>query len=399
MARLEFQNLAFEDKGDKIRVSLLISFYFEIPKEELEKIGLKNVKPHALEFEGEKVHKFGIIMSKYMPSLINKLNNRPTTYVHMNSGIPLLGCLYFGIIDKGTNVLELKPNTGCNVACIFCSVDEGKEGRRNHDFVVECDYLLEETEKLIDFKTKDYEGKIDIYINPHGEPMLYADITRLVSGLRSIPRVGKIIIITNGTLLTEQRVDKLEKAGLTQFNISISALDIKKARGLMGTEAYNAERVKDIIGYIITRPNIDVAITPVYLQKINDEEIEKIILFAKQIGCRNIGIQNFLMNRRGKNPAKELSWDEFYKKLEAWEERFDVVLKHDLELDDTQEYSRPFRRGEVIKADIKCDGRSEDEKIAVAKSRCILVPNCSTTGEVRLRIIKANHNLFVGEVI
>ena len=399
MARLEFQNLTFDEKGDKIGVSLLLSFYFEIPRKELDKIGLKKVEPHALEFEGDEEHKFGFIMSKYMPNLIHKINQRPTTYVHMNSGIPLMGSLYFGITDKGTNILELKPNTGCNVACIFCSVGEGKEGRRSHDFVVECDYMLEETRKLVEFKTADYEGEIDIYINPHGEPLLYADTVRLVEGLRAIKKVGKIIIITNGTLLTESMVKKLEKAGLTQFNISFSALDLKRAHELMGTTAYNADKVKEMIKYISTSSKVKVAITPVYLHKINDDEIEKIIEFSKEIGCKNIGIQNFLINRRGKKPAKELSWDKFYEKLAEWENKYGVTLTADLTMDQTREYKKPFKRGESINAHIVCDGRADNEKIAVAESRCILVPNCSKDRKVKLKITKANHNLFVGEVI
>ncbi len=398
MARLEFQNLIFDERDDKIGVSLLLSFYFEIPRKELDKIGLKKVEPHVLEFDGDGT-KFGFILSKYMPQLINKINQRPTTYVHQNSGIPLMGSLYFGITDKGSNILELKPNTGCNVACIFCSVGEGKEGKRSHDFVVECDYLLEETKKLVEFKTATYEGKIDIYINPHGEPLLYADIARLVEGLRAIPTVGRIIIITNGTLLTESMVNKLEKAGLTQFNISFSALDMKRAHELMGTTAYNADKVKEMIKYISTSSKVKVAITPVYLHKINDDEIEKIIEFSKEIGCKTIGIQNFLINRRGKKPAKELSWDKFYGKLEEWEAKFGVSLTADLKMDQTPEYKKPFKRGESINAQIVCDGRAANEKIAVAEERCIFVPNCVKTGEVKLKITKANHNLFVGEVI
>ena len=47
------------------------------------------------------------------------------------------------------------------------------------DIVVEKDYLVQETAKLLQFK----QQKVDIYINPHGEPLLYSDIVELVKDL------------------------------------------------------------------------------------------------------------------------------------------------------------------------------------------------------------------------
>jgi len=39
--------------------------------------------------------------------------------------IPLFGCIAFGIIDRGTNVLQVRPISECPLACIFCSTDAG----------------------------------------------------------------------------------------------------------------------------------------------------------------------------------------------------------------------------------------------------------------------------------
>ena len=73
--------------------------------------------------------------------LKNKLNGNNTLYIHKNSGIPLIGSLSFGIIDRGSNMLEIKPLTSCNADCIFCSVDEGPSSKKIRDIVVEKDYL------------------------------------------------------------------------------------------------------------------------------------------------------------------------------------------------------------------------------------------------------------------
>ena len=42
-----------------------------------------------------------------------------------DSDIPLVGSLYFGIIDRGTSLLQVRPSCGCNLNCPFCSVDAG----------------------------------------------------------------------------------------------------------------------------------------------------------------------------------------------------------------------------------------------------------------------------------
>jgi uncharacterized Fe-S cluster-containing radical SAM superfamily enzyme len=39
--------------------------------------------------------------------------------------IPLVGHIAFGVIDRGTNIIQVRPTSLCNLNCIFCSVDAG----------------------------------------------------------------------------------------------------------------------------------------------------------------------------------------------------------------------------------------------------------------------------------
>jgi uncharacterized Fe-S cluster-containing radical SAM superfamily enzyme len=65
------------------------------------------------------------------------------------SGIPLMGSLYFGIIDRGTSLLQVRPSCGCNLNCPFCSVDAGPESTtRATSYEVEREYLLEGVKRL-----------------------------------------------------------------------------------------------------------------------------------------------------------------------------------------------------------------------------------------------------------
>src|SRR5512138_3394140 len=96
------------------------------------------------------------------------------------SGIPLMGSLYFGVIDRGTSLLQVRPGCGCNLNCPFCSVDAGPESTtRATSYEVEPGYLLEAVEEIARFKGPGVECHID---SP-GEPLLYRKMPELVSAL------------------------------------------------------------------------------------------------------------------------------------------------------------------------------------------------------------------------
>ena len=61
------------------------------------------------------------------------MGKRPLIRVTYESGIPLIGCIAFGLIDRGTNLIQIRPFTGCPLSCIFCSVDAGPRSRNRVD--------------------------------------------------------------------------------------------------------------------------------------------------------------------------------------------------------------------------------------------------------------------------
>ena len=216
------------------------------------------------------------------------------------------------MIDRGTNIIEVKPITSCNISCIFCSVDEGPYSRRKADFVVEKDYLVDEFRKIVEFKGS---NNIDAHINAQGEPTLYADMVELVRDIMSVKGVKRSSIDTNGTLLTKQLIDELAGAGLTRINLSLNALDPEKAQKLAGYP-YNLNKVLEIAKYIPTK--MDLIIAPVWVPGYNDDEMPKLAKFAQEIGagknCPPIGIQNLLNYRFGRNPVDSVSMEDSIKK-------------------------------------------------------------------------------------
>lgn len=403
--RFEFQNLEFEDSPDAVLVRFLKRFQFTLSKKDLKRIGEYALEKNAIVFledkdESEKdnesiANHFNSLLSQGFSHLTG-LFSRQAIYVHQHSNIPLIGNLGFGIVDRNTNALELKPITDCNLDCVFCSVDEGKSSKKIVDFVVEADYLIEETKKLLEFK----ETTTSLHINPHGEPLIYADIIALVRGISELKNAGLVVIYTNGSLLNEKLIDDLHAAGLGRLSISLHSLDEKKA-GELARGNYSVKHVIEMIDYARKNTDMEIILSPVYVPKLNESDIEEIIKFGKERGLV-VTIQNFLNYKLGRNPSKQIDFDKFFIKLDEWEKKYDTKLTVNndprFSIEKTKKLPVPFKTGDIISAMIVCPGRYPREMIASAKDRNIVVPDCNlSVGEkVNLRIEKSKDNLFIG---
>ncbi|MBI4453866.1 radical SAM protein [Candidatus Woesearchaeota archaeon] len=399
---MHFKSLEFNINQDLLNVSLYNIFYFEIPLEEIRKIDknfkLKNKNEIIFSKNTDKNsdRKFMFLIEKYMPELKNKITKLKAVYIHQNSGIPLFGLKFIGIIDKGTDMIEIKPLTSCNMNCIFCSVGEGLSSKKQVDFIVEEEYIISELAKLIDYKKK--KGNtipLSIWINPHGEPLLYSRITDLVKDISKLLLIKDVHIITSGVLLNKVMIDELAKIKKVKLNISISSFDSEKAVQLMGTKTYNLANVLNNVKYA-SEKGIETIITPVYLHGINDKDIEQLIEFCKHNQIP-ISIQKFCCNMFGRNPIKEEEWDSFMAKLKTWEKKYNISLIGEGEIQSTQELPLMFKKGDVVQAEIISYGRFFKDKIAVAKARCILIPNCrKEKGVIKVKITSAVNGMYIG---
>jgi len=399
MALLSFEDISFEDKEGKIIANFLRVFYAEIKKEDIRDIGDFEIKENSINFKGVSDFKankqFNFLLSKTFKELKSKITGKPAVYVHQSSGIPLIGNVAFGIVDRNTSLIEIKPITGCNINCVFCSVDQSK---RQADFVVEEGYMFNELKRLIEYKECD---SIEVHIGTQGEPILYYPLIELIRDISSIKEVKNISIDTNGTMITKSKADEMIDAGLTQFNLSINSIDEKLAENIAGCK-YDVKNVKELAEHI-SKSKAKLILTPVWIPGINDSEIPKIIEFAKKIGCR-IGIQNFLNYRFGRNPAEQMKWEMFYDKLKAWEQEYGMKLiltENDFDITKTKKLEKPFKKDEVIKARVVCRGRLKDEMILAAKNRNITVAHCNENENktIKIRITRDKHNIFYGELV
>ncbi len=320
------------------------------------------------------------------------------------SQIPLIGSLYFGIIDRGTSLLQVRPSCGCNLNCPFCSVDAGPESTtRATSYEVEMEYLVEAVQEIARFKG----AGVECHIDSPGEPVMYSRLPELIAELRGINEVSIISLQTNGTLLNEAKITALESAGLDRINLSLHALEPAMARILAGVDSYDIEKLTDAAKAVV-RSRIDLLIAPVYIPGINDAEIPKLIRFAQEIGAGKrfppLGIQKFERYRYGRSPkgVKAQSWWQFFNRsIRPWEKEFGIPLR----LDPARDFGtvrRPFiplvfSKGEKVTVEVRAPGWIHGEKLGVARNRVVSVFNCEKqSGQVRVKIVATKHNIYVG---
>ena len=71
-------------------------------------------------------------------------NNRNMIFIAQDTGIPLIGHIAFGILDKyNNNVIQVRATTVCNMKCSFCSTSANDFKMHSTNYVVDVDYLLE----------------------------------------------------------------------------------------------------------------------------------------------------------------------------------------------------------------------------------------------------------------
>lgn len=248
MTEIQFSRFSFHPSGDKVKIlygkrykSVLPLSDFTQVDEDIQIEKQKLILPNLNERVGEQ--KIDLILNKALHSLEHLLNGKDVIYIDEASGIPLIGAVDFGLVDRGTNIIELKPLTGCNLNCVYCSVDEGVN-KKDADILVDDNYLVNESVKLARIK----KHPVEFNIGPHAEPMLYPFMMDLIQGLKTIPNCEVISMNSNGTLLSKEIIDQLKEAGLTRINWSLNTLDEKIASSL-ARKPYDTNKSIELIKY------------------------------------------------------------------------------------------------------------------------------------------------------
>lgn len=328
--------------------------------------------------------------------------------VRIKEPIPLIGHLAFGIIDRGTNLLQIRPTSLCPLSCIFCSVDAGPQSRwRKTEYIVELKHLLNWFQWAVAAKGLD---KVHAYIDAAGDPLTYPDIVELVRELRSMQSVESIALETRGVLLAGRLADALNDAGLDRINLSIDALNPELAKRLANTPRYDVNRVVKTAEYIASSLRMDLLVAPVWVPGLNDEEIPKIIEWALDIGAGKrwppLGIQKYESHKYGRHPPGviPMKWKDFYEQLRKWESEYGVklVLKpSDFGIRKARRVPPTFSRFERVSVEIMAPGWMKGQELGVARGRVVTVITANeevARRRVPVRILRTKDNIYIAKL-
>lgn len=314
-------------------------------------------------------------------------------FYYIRRDIPLIGHIAFGIIDRGTNLLQIRPSSFCPLSCIFCSVDAGpRSSTRASEFLVDERYLTEWFLEII--RVKRLEAA-HAYIDAVGDPLTHPRITDLVRLLKSTGRTLSIALETHGALLTEKMAERLAEAGLDRINLSIDSLDPAKARVLSGTPWFDVQRVVRVAEYIVKNLQVDLLVAPVWVPGYNDGDIPRIIEWALRIGAGKrsppLGIQKYEAHKYGRKVpgVKPMRWSDFYRALETWEREYGVKLRltpADFGIKRAPRVPLMFEVGERTNARVLGPGWLKGQWLSVSRGRIITIAGVRESAPVGFRV-------------
>lgn len=323
---------------------------------------------------------------------------------------PLVGSIAFGIIDRGTNLLQVRPSTACPLSCIFCSTDAGPMSRnRQCEYFVNVEPLIETMKEIVAYKN---EKTVEALIDTVGDPLVYSKLTDLVQKLREIECVKRVTIETHGLLLNEKLIEDLNDSGLTRINLSIDAVNPELAKKLAGDERYNINRVIELAKYALENTDIDIQLTPVWVPSLNDSEIPRLIDLAVKLKAGKkvppIAIQKYESHKWGRKPPgiTPISWKKFYNKLRILEKKYNVKLImsiKDYNIKPSKMLPIPYKINEKLWVKVLGPGWLWGEVIAEPinsrKPKRIItivgIEDVKIGEKIKVQIIKNKHNIYI----
>jgi uncharacterized Fe-S cluster-containing radical SAM superfamily enzyme len=322
------------------------------------------------------------------------------------SEAPLIGSVSFGVIDRGTNVIQVRASTSCPLSCIFCSTDAGPCSRRRRaEYIVDLDHMMEWVRGLVAVKG----GGVEAHIDTVGDPFTYPRLVDLVSAISDLVGVETISLQTHGHLMNEGLISNLAEVGLDRVNLSLDSVDSDLAKRLSGAESYDLQKIIDRALYLVENTSIDLLLAPVWVHPLNDSQLKSLVDLSKRLGAGRkwppLGIQKCEFHRFGRRTKemKQVSWYAFYRRMRELEKETGVkmVLKpSDFRIKAAPSVIVPFSRGEKLSVRVIGPGWMKGESLAATKDSkwavTVVGYELPAGEDVRVRLLRTKDNILIG---
>ena len=203
-------------------------------------INSETKKIHELIYDNEKSYLFDLTEGVQYPTegLVKKAETNPSNYNYI--AFPLSKD---NSIKKSKNFRILKISFGlkCNYSCEYCSQRFVPETEEDNSF--DIDNFLNKIYSTFDFGETGKNKKIEYW---GGEPLIYWNkIVPIAENLREKYPELTMSIITNGSLMTKDKADWIDK-----MNISIGMSHDGPGQSVRGPDPFDVPKIKENILYL-----------------------------------------------------------------------------------------------------------------------------------------------------
>lgn len=209
--------------------------------------------------------------------------------------------------------LRISVTDRCNIRCFYCMPDERIRFKPRDELLT-----FEEIARVASVAARLGVRKLRL---TGGEPLLRADLPKLVEMLIAIAGIEDLALTTNGILLAEQAA-MLKKAGLRRLNVSLDALSeatferISRRKGL--------QKILDGIDAAIREGFPKLRLNAVAIRDLTEPEIDGLVDYARARDLELRFIEYMPLDAEGNwDRAQVLSGEEIRLRIE---ERFGPLV-------------------------------------------------------------------------
>lgn len=170
--------------------------------------------------------------------------------------------------------INIEPTLNCNLDCIMCPRSKFSWLKSKKNLNLDLFYKIVEDFNKLDFPK--YYLLVGL-----GEPLLNKDFFKMVEYINKKEGDVDIVLHTNGTLLTEETIDKLLNSKLTEINFSINTASEESYNFITSKNFYN-DISKKIINFLKRKKELKRKMR-IFLQYIENEHFT-IEQFQKEWG-------------------------------------------------------------------------------------------------------------------